>query len=98
MYIWSEKLNRKFDTVKECEKAEREAEIKEQEEKAKREQLAEQKKARMKEIQDQFNKYADLFDKFCADYHEFPNVNVNMSFIGKNFRDIKDLFDHWFDN
>ena len=71
MYIYSEKTNKKYDSVDACLEAEAEFDRAEAEKKEKKERLANERKDRAKEVEDAFKKANDLLDKFVDDYGSF---------------------------
>lgn len=96
MYIYSEKLNKKFDTVDACLEAEKAYDAKVAEEKAKKEALTAERTKRAKEVEEAYKKaneakkvYNDLLNKFCKDYGSF-----HMTL--KNTDPFVDFFDNWF--
>ena len=71
MYIYSEKTKKRYDTVEECEAAEREFEVAIAEEKERKEKLATERKDRAKEVEEAFKKAHALLNDFAKDYGSF---------------------------
>ena len=78
MKFYSEKINKYYDTEKECLSAEKDYEEKLAVEKAKKEELVATRKARAAEIEDAYKAifearkhYNELMDKFIKDYGSF---------------------------
>lgn len=96
MYIYSEKTNKKYNTVEECQLAEKEYDERIEKEKAEKERLASEKEARRKEVEDAYDaaldarKMADdLLDKYLNDYDD---VDISIkSYVTPLFR-LFDLF------
>lgn len=92
MYIFSEKLNKKFDTVEACVEAEKEFDKAQAEAKAKKEALNAERATRAKEVEEAYKAmseakkhYNDLLNAFCKDYGAFhmtlKNVDPFVSFF-----------------
>lgn len=80
MYIYSEKTKKRYDTVEECEAAEREFEVAVAEEKERKEKLVAERKDRAKEVEEAFKNAHDLLRNFTKDYGAFHftyNTDVN---------------------
>ena len=78
MYIYSEKTNKKYNTVEECEKAEKAFDEQLAKEKAEKEKKASERATRAKEVEDAYKvaydarkKADELRDKFAEDYNGF---------------------------
>ena len=97
MYIYSEKTNKKYNTVEECQLAEMEYDERIEKEKAEKERLASEKEARRKEVEDAYGaifearkKADDLLDKYLNDYDD---VDLSIKSYGvPSLRHIFDLF------
>ena len=84
MKYFSEKLNKVFDTAKEC----KEAEVAFDKEEAEKVEKREARAARAKEVEDAYKKYQELLQKFIKDYGSF-HMTIN------DGTSIFDLFDNF---
>ena len=71
MIIYSEKTNAQYDTVEECERAEKEFDEKKAAEAERKAKLTETRKERAKEVEEAFKTAYDLMHKFTKDYGSF---------------------------
>lgn len=71
MYIYSEKTNKKYNTVEECQEAEKKYDEDVAREAERRKHLKEQKEARKQEVTDAFDKAYELLEKYQEDYGTF---------------------------
>lgn len=85
MYIFSEKLNKKFDTVEACVAAEKEYDKQVEEAKAKKAALTAERSARAKKVEEAYKKvseankaYKELLNQFCKDYGSFHMTLKNV--------------------
>lgn len=83
MKIFSEKTNKEYKTVEECEAAEKEYDAAVLAEQTKREELAAARKARAKEVEDAFahveevkKQYAEALEKARAEYADKLNAFI----------------------
>ena len=94
MRIFSEKTNKEYATVEECQKAEKDFDTQKKVQEEKKAKLAENRKARAKEVEDAFQaikdaekKYVRLRNDFVKDYGSF-----HMTFSNSDL-DSDELFD-----
>ena len=78
MYIYSEKTNKKYDSVEACLEAEKAYEEQLEKEKAEKERLASERAVRAKEVEDAYQDAVDarkmydaVLEKFVEDYGSF---------------------------
>lgn len=71
MYIYSELLHKKFDTIKEAKEAEAAYKAEQEAEIARNQAAAAEKEARKKEVDEAFGVAYDLLKGFIADYGEY---------------------------
>ena len=71
MRIYSEKTNKEYKTVEECQKAENEWDVEQVAKKAKEAKLAETRKERAKEVDAAYRHYLELLNAFLADYKTY---------------------------
>lgn len=80
MYIYSEKTNKKYESVEECLKAEKQYDEEREREAERKKKLREQKEERKKEVSDAFDKAYDLLEKYREDYGTFTYHRTGTSF------------------
>lgn len=78
MYIYSEKTNKKYDSVEACVEAEKAYDEQLERARLEKEQLASERATRAKEVEESYQKIVDarkeyeaVLDKFVADYGSF---------------------------
>lgn len=98
MYIYSEKTKKKYNTVEECEKAEKAFDEEIERARLKKEKLASEREVRAKEVEDAYKvaydarkKADELRDKFAEDYNGY-----NFTFRTNGIFPIS-IFDFFFD-
>ena len=71
MYIYSEKTNKKYDTVDACMEAEKQYDEEQAKEAERKKHLREQKNDRRQEVTDAFDKAYELLEKYNEDYGSY---------------------------
>ena len=71
MRIYSEKTNKEYKTVEECQKAEDQWDVEQAAKKAKETKLAETRKERAKEVDEAYKHYLKLLNAFLEDYNSY---------------------------
>lgn len=92
MYVYSEKLNKRFPTVEACEKAEADFDRQVAKEQARREVLSKEKAARKEEIDNKIDELSSLISKYIMDYGRFESNKELPSYAAFVDR----LFDRFF--
>ena len=111
MKIYSEKTRLYYDTVKECENAEKAFDKKKEEENKKREELLKQKQEleskraeRFKEVEEAYRKAEDLKRKFLQDYGSikytitYKDLQPSQKQFLEHFDNLFEIFDKYTKN